>query len=89
MQSGALPHEAGQHIRSLLEEARDTEHKMQVASEEADIDENNALKMMELWMRQEEIKGEIENLENPLIRNLVIKKKYEVLQAKRQKRGHL
>jgi hypothetical protein len=48
---------------------------MQVASEEADTDEiheNNALKMMELWMRQEDIKGEIENLENPLIRNLVI-----------------
>jgi len=71
MQSGALPHETGQHIRLLLEEAREIEHKMQVAKEEADtdeIDDNNALKIMELQIRREEIKREIEILENPKMR---------------------
>lgn len=71
MQSGALPHETGQHIRLLLEEAREIEHKMQVAKEEADTDEmddNNALKIMELQIRREEIKREIEILENPKMR---------------------
>jgi hypothetical protein len=71
MQSGALPHETGQHIRLLLEEARDTELKLQVANEDADmdeIDENKALKIMELQMRRDEIKREIEILENPLMR---------------------
>jgi hypothetical protein len=71
MQSGAILHETGQHIRLLLEEAREIEHKIQVAKEEADtdeIDENNALVMMELQIRREEIKREIEILENPLMR---------------------
>jgi len=71
MQSGALPHETGQHIRLLLEEAREIEHKMQVAKEEADtdeIDDTNALKIMELHIRREEIKREIEILENPKMR---------------------
>jgi len=71
MQSGALPHETGQHIRLLLEETREIEHKMQVAKEEADtdeIDDNNALKIMELQIRREEIKREIEILENPKMR---------------------
>jgi hypothetical protein len=71
MQSGALPHETGQHIRLLLEEAREIEHKMEVAKEEADtdeIDDTNALKIMELQIRREEIKREIEILENPKMR---------------------
>jgi phenylalanyl-tRNA synthetase alpha subunit len=71
MQTGAILHETGQHIRLLLEEAREIEHKIQVAKKEADtdeIDENNALEMMELQIRREEIKREVEILENPLMR---------------------
>jgi hypothetical protein len=71
MQSGTLPHETGQHIRLLLEEAREIEHKMQAAKGETDtdeIDDNNALKIMELQIRREEIKREIEILENPKMR---------------------
>ena len=71
MQSGALLHETGQHIRLLLEEAREIEHKMRVAKEEADtdeIDENKALEIMQLQIRREEIKREMEILENPLMR---------------------
>jgi hypothetical protein len=71
MQSGVLLHETGQHIRLLLQEAREIEQKIQGAQEEADadeVDENSALAMMELQIRREEIKREIEILENPLMR---------------------
>ncbi|PNF25974.1 hypothetical protein B7P43_G06363 [Cryptotermes secundus] len=91
MQSGIVLHETGQHIRLLLQEAREIEQNIQATQEEADtdeVDENSALTMMELQIRREEIKREIEILENPLMRNLVVKKKYEVVQAKKQKREH-
>jgi hypothetical protein len=71
MKSGVVLHETGRHIRLLLEEAREIEHKIRVTKEEADadeVDENKALEMMELQIRRENIKTEIEILENPLIR---------------------
>lgn len=71
MQSGVVLHETGQHIRLLLQEAREIEQNIQAAQEEADtdeVDENSALAMMKLQMRREEIKREIEILENPLMR---------------------
>jgi hypothetical protein len=71
MQSGVVLHETGQHIRLLLQEAREIEQNIQAAQEEADtdeVDENSALAMMELQMRREEIKREVEILENPLMR---------------------
>lgn len=91
MQSGVVLHETGQRIRLLLQEAREIELNIQAAQEEDDadeVDENSALAMMELQMRREEIKREIEILENPLMRNIIVKKKYEVVEAKRQKREH-
>ncbi|KDR10984.1 protein nessun dorma isoform X2 [Zootermopsis nevadensis] len=91
MQSGVVLHETGQHIRLLLQEAREIEQKIQAAQEQADsdeIDETGALAMMELQIRREEIKRKIEILENPLMRNLVVKRKYEVVQARRQHREH-
>jgi hypothetical protein len=71
MQSGVVLHETGQHIRLLLQDAREIEQKIQAAQEQADsdeVDENSALAMMELHIRREEIKREIEILENPLMR---------------------
>lgn len=71
MQSGIVLHETGQHIRLLLQEAREIEQNIQATQEEADtdeVDENSALTMMELQIRREEIKREIEILENPLMR---------------------
>jgi hypothetical protein len=71
MQSGVVLHETGQHIRLLLQEAREIEQNIQAAQEEAntdEVDENSALAMMELQIRREEIKREIEILENPLMR---------------------
>lgn len=71
MQSGVVLHETGQHIRLLLQEAREIEQNIQATQEEADtdeVDENSALTMMELQIRREEIKREIEILENPLMR---------------------
>jgi len=51
MKSGAVLHETGQHFRLLLEEARETGWKIHIAKGEAntdEIDEYNALEMMEL-----------------------------------------
>jgi energy-coupling factor transporter ATP-binding protein EcfA2 len=75
MQSGVVLHETGQHIRLLLEEAREIEHKIQAAKEEADeddVDENIALAMLQLQMRREEVKREVEVLENPLMRLVIM-----------------
>jgi phosphotransferase system HPr-like phosphotransfer protein len=71
MQSGVVLHETGQHIRLLLQEAKEIEQNIQASEEEAvgdEVDENSALAMMELQIRREEIKREIEILENPLMR---------------------
>jgi hypothetical protein len=71
MQSGVVLHETGQYIRILLQEAKEIEQNIQAAEEEADgdeIDENSALAMIDLQTRREEIKREMEILENPLMR---------------------
>jgi hypothetical protein len=71
MLSGVVLHETGQHIRLLLQEAKEIEQKIQAAQEQADSDDadkNSALAMMRLHIRREEIQREIEILENPLIR---------------------
>lgn len=71
MQSGVVLHETGQHIRLLLQEAREIEQNIQATEEEAEadeVDEDSALAMMELQIRREEIRREMEILENPLMR---------------------
>lgn len=49
VQSGAVLHETGQHFRLLLEETREIERKIAKGEATTDeINENNALEMMEL-----------------------------------------
>jgi small nuclear ribonucleoprotein (snRNP)-like protein len=84
MQSGAVLHETGQHFRLLLEEARETERNIHVTKGVAntdEINENNALEMMKLYIRGEEIKRESEILENPSMRNRVVKMRCVVVQT--------
>jgi hypothetical protein len=71
MQSGVMLHETGHYIRLLLQEAGEVEQKIQAAQKQADtdeVDEDSALTMMELQIRREELKTEVEILENPLMR---------------------
>jgi hypothetical protein len=71
MRSGVVLHETGQHIRLLLQEAREIDQKVEAAEEQAgedEVDDNTTLAMMKLHMRREAIKREMEILENPLMR---------------------
>ncbi|KAJ4429667.1 hypothetical protein ANN_21868 [Periplaneta americana] len=90
MQSGAVLHETGQRIRSLLHEARKIEESMKSAQSENDSDEvdgNTVLELMKLDTQRENIKREVEILENPLLRNVWMKKKREIVQQERKNRG--
>ncbi|XP_069686672.1 protein nessun dorma isoform X3 [Periplaneta americana] len=90
MQSGAVLHETGQRIRSLLHEARKIEESIKNAQSENDSDEvdgNTVLELMKLDTQRENIKREVDILENPLLRNVWMKKKREIVQQERKNRG--
>ncbi|PSN50703.1 hypothetical protein C0J52_01193 [Blattella germanica] len=91
MQLGILPHGTGLHIRSLLQEAREIQYRMEELEDEnsSNPDEeqknkDNLLALIELQIRREQIKSEIEILENPDVRHLVVKKKTLDYEKKRK-----
>ena len=84
MQSGAVLHKTEQYFPLLMEEVREIEWKIHVAKGEEntdEINENNALEKLELQILGKEIKRESEILENPSMRNRVVKTRCVVVQG--------
>ncbi|KRT79168.1 hypothetical protein AMK59_6912, partial [Oryctes borbonicus] len=88
LKNGVIPRTASEHIRSLLVEAR----RLQARREQLEIEigndddlemsngdgENEKVeKLMELHVRITQIKNEMEILENPLMRNVILKQQKE------------
>ncbi|RZB77468.1 SHC SH2 domain-binding protein 1 [Asbolus verrucosus] len=83
MKNGVIPRPTAEHLRGLISEAKRLQAKREYLEAELDdlddlneqnINNSKVQDLMELHIRMIEIKGEVDVLENPLLRNVVIKK---------------
>ncbi|KAJ8950508.1 hypothetical protein NQ318_015252 [Aromia moschata] len=100
LKNGIIPRATAEHVHSLLTEARRLQsRKVFIEAElneddDADFDNGNTNNkkveaLMEIHLRLLEIKREIEIMENPLLRNVVIKKQAELISARSNKKQQI
>ncbi|XP_063229429.1 protein nessun dorma [Bacillus rossius redtenbacheri] len=79
------------YVRALLQEGKDVHRRIRsleeslgedgAAEEEADQDHGRVQALVELHLRQEQTKGEVERLESPVLRTFIIKKQQKQIHA--------
>ncbi|CAH0553556.1 unnamed protein product [Brassicogethes aeneus] len=90
MKNGIIPRATAEHIASLLTEARRIQNQREILEDSvSDVDNENELfenknieKLMELHVRLLEIKSELDILEDPLLRKVIVKRQSEEVSVK-------
>ncbi|XP_017774290.1 PREDICTED: SHC SH2 domain-binding protein 1 homolog B [Nicrophorus vespilloides] len=89
MKNGVIPRSVAEHIRSLLTDARKLHaRREQIELDLSDIDEENTnderiQTLMDLNVQIIQIKSEVELLENPVTRNVIIKRSKDLTPEKK------
>ncbi|KAF4529927.1 hypothetical protein B566_EDAN016557 [Ephemera danica] len=78
-------HEALRHLEVAMDEAGDTASLESQESQTQEEEEGLVIRMMQLHHRIDNIQKELERLQNPLIRNLMIREKQRALKRTRTK----